>query len=155
MNDRDAGSKLKKGINISIIGEPNAGKSSLLNYISGEEVAIVSDIAGTTRDILHKSLYISGIPVTFYDTAGIRLTSDKIENEGVNRAIKNAGEADLKILLIEPYNLNINQKILDIVDGDTLIVVYDFNKYNCKSCLKITIDNFQLILELLCNIPFK
>lgn len=121
--DNNAGNKLKSGINISIIGEPNAGKSSLLNYISGEDVAIVSDIAGTTRDILYKSLYIKGVPVTFYDTAGIRETNDKIENEGVNRAIKNANDADLKILLVEPHNLNINKNILNLVDEKTLIVV--------------------------------
>ncbi len=162
LNDNNASSKLKNGVNISIIGEPNAGKSSLLNYISGEDVAIVSDIAGTTRDILHKSLYINGIPVTFYDTAGIRATDDKVENEGVNRAIQNARNSDLKILLIEPHNLNINQNILDLVDSKTLVVVNKIdevknidnvkNIFPDKEILTISVKNGTNICDLMNNI---
>lgn len=129
LNDNNVGKRIKNGISISIIGEPNAGKSSLLNYLSGEDIAIVSDIAGTTRDILHTSLNIKGIPVTLYDTAGIRVTDDVIEKEGVNRAIRNAENADLKILLIDPNNININKNILNLIDENTLIVI---NKIDIK-----------------------
>lgn len=123
LNDNNVGEKIRDGFHISIIGEPNAGKSTLLNYLSKRDIAIVSDIAGTTRDIIEVSLNISGIPVILYDTAGIRETEDIIEKEGVKRAIRNANTADIKILVIDSNNLNIDKNIIDLIDKNTIILL--------------------------------
>ena len=123
LNDDNVGEKIRDGFRISIIGEPNAGKSTLLNYLSKRDIAIVSDIAGTTRDIIEVSLNISGIPVILYDTAGIRETEDIIEKEGVKRAIRNANTADIKILVIDSNNLNIDKNIIDLIDKNTIILL--------------------------------
>ena len=91
---------IKTGVKIAIIGFPNVGKSSLLNYLANRDVAIVSDIAGTTRDVIEVKLDISGYPVILYDTAGIRdNTEDYIEKEGIDRAILKAKESDMIIWL--------------------------------------------------------
>ncbi len=91
--------KIKEGIKIVILGIPNSGKSTLINYLSGEKIAIVSKKAGTTRDILNQKLNIRGIPVTFYDTAGLRKSKNDIEVEGNIRAKKIAKNADIKLYL--------------------------------------------------------
>ncbi len=101
--------RVRDGFKIAIIGPPNAGKSSLLNAIAGKEAAIVSSIAGTTRDIVEISLIIDGHLISIADTAGLRETEDLIEKEGVRRAIERAETADLRIGLIE------NPKDLDAV----------------------------------------
>lgn len=123
LDDNKVGEKIKNGFNISILGEPNAGKSSLLNYLAKKDLAIVSNIAGTTRDIIQIELDIDGYPVVLYDTAGIRETESVIEQEGVKRAIKNANEADLKIILIDSNNINISTNIFDLVDKNSIIVL--------------------------------
>ena len=91
--------RMKEGLKIVILGIPNSGKSTLINYLSGKKIAIVSKKAGTTRDILNQKLNIKGIPVTFYDTAGLRKSKNDIEVEGNIRAEKVAKEADIKIYL--------------------------------------------------------
>ena len=91
--------KIKEGIKIVILGIPNSGKSTLINYLSGEKIAIVSKKAGTTRDILNQKLNIKGIPVTLYDTAGLRKSKNDIEVEGNIRAKKIAKNADIKLYL--------------------------------------------------------
>ncbi len=138
LNDNKVGEKIRDGFHIAIIGEPNSGKSTLLNYLSKRDVAIVSNIAGTTRDIIEVNLDISGIPVVLYDTAGIRDTNDTIESEGVKRAIDMAKLADLKILVISVDNLNINKQILDLVDNNTIILL---NKIDLKN--KLDLDNLN------------
>jgi len=95
------GERLFSGVSIAIVGSPNVGKSSLLNALSGRDRAIVSDIAGTTRDILEVDFEIRGIPVRLVDTAGIRDTSDQIEQEGVRRAKQAADIADLVIFVAD------------------------------------------------------
>jgi len=95
------GERLFSGVNIAIVGAPNVGKSSLLNALSGRNRAIVSDVAGTTRDVLEIDFDIHGIPVRLVDTAGIRETSDQIEEEGVRRAKQAADMADLVIFLAD------------------------------------------------------
>lgn len=89
---------LNRGVNIAIVGPPNVGKSSLLNCLSGEDAAIVTDIPGTTRDLLKVDLTLDGLPIRLVDTAGIRRTQDPIEIEGVRRA---RSEADLADLVLE------------------------------------------------------
>ena len=93
--------RLRQGYEVAIIGPPNAGKSTLLNRIGQREVALVSDIAGTTRDILELRTDLRGLPVTFLDTAGLRESNDPVEAMGVARALERAGNADLRIYLSE------------------------------------------------------
>ena len=102
INDSQRLVKFSEGITISIIGIPNAGKSSLLNKLISEDRAIVSDIEGTTRDIVDSTLYIDGVKVTIKDTAGIRKKTDNaIEREGINRSINTAKESDIVLLLLD------------------------------------------------------
>ena len=101
LNDAHRGERVRDGYRIAIIGAPNAGKSSLLNALARREAAIVSDIPGTTRDVVEIRLTLAGFPVWIADTAGLREAADAIEAEGVRRALKRAEEADLRIGLVE------------------------------------------------------
>lgn len=95
------GEVIKRGLKVAIIGQPNVGKSTLLNALAKNDVAIVSDISGTTRDVINVKIDLDGYPVQLFDTAGIRQTEDIIEQEGVRRAIKLANDADLVLFLID------------------------------------------------------
>lgn len=110
----DTGKIINEGISTVILGRPNVGKSSVLNFLLDEDRAIVSDIAGTTRDILKENLNISGIYINIIDTAGIRNTEDKIEKAGVLRAKKYAQNADL-ILLVLDGSKEITKEDIDII----------------------------------------
>lgn len=101
IDSSDDGRIIKEGINTVIVGKPNAGKSSLLNALLGEDRAIVTDIAGTTRDILQENISLQGVSLNIMDTAGIRDTADIIEEIGVKKAISHAKEADLIIYVID------------------------------------------------------
>lgn len=131
----DEGKLIKEGINTVILGKPNAGKSSLINLLLGEERAIVTDIAGTTRDILRESVNICGICLNVADTAGIRETTDIVEKIGVERAKKNAMEADL-ILYVVDTSVPLDERdreIIPILNGKKVIVL--LNKSDLKSCV--------------------
>ena len=95
------GSLLRAGVHAAIMGQPNVGKSSLLNRLAGEERAIVTALPGTTRDALRETIAINGVPVTLVDTAGLRETSDEIERLGVQRARREAERADLVLVVLE------------------------------------------------------
>uniref|UniRef100_A0A2C9JX55 TrmE-type G domain-containing protein n=2 Tax=Biomphalaria glabrata TaxID=6526 RepID=A0A2C9JX55_BIOGL len=102
LNDSRRGERLRDGLHVVILGEPNVGKSSLLNAISQRPAAIVSPIAGTTRDVVETALNIAGYPVLLSDTAGLRETVDVVEKEGIHRAVNRAKIADLKIIVLHP-----------------------------------------------------
>lgn len=120
-NSFDTGKLLKEGIKTIIIGKPNAGKSSLLNLILNEERAIVSEYAGTTRDTIEEFVTIKGIPLKIIDTAGIRDTKDKIEEIGVNKALKLVNEADLIIAIFD------SSKKIEKEDNEILKLIEDKN----------------------------
>ncbi|RKD55655.1 MULTISPECIES: tRNA uridine-5-carboxymethylaminomethyl(34) synthesis GTPase MnmE [unclassified Rhizobium] len=97
----DLGEIIRDGLKVVIVGAPNAGKSSLMNALAKREVAIVTDIAGTTRDVLHVDLNIEGYAVRLYDTAGLRETDEIVEREGIRRALRTVADADLVLSLAE------------------------------------------------------
>jgi len=101
MNSAQQGVLLQEGMTVVIAGKPNAGKSSLLNCLSGRDSAIVTDIAGTTRDIVREKIHIDGLPLHIIDTAGLRETQDKVEQEGVLRARREMGKADVILLIVD------------------------------------------------------
>lgn len=103
------GQLLREGLQVVIAGKPNAGKSSLLNALAGIDRAIVTDIAGTTRDVLHEKITLNGLPITLTDTAGLRETGDLVEQEGIKRAYKEIAQADLLLFV---YDLNSEQQPL-------------------------------------------
>jgi len=109
--------RLRDGFEVAIVGRPNSGKSTLLNRIAGREVAIISELAGTTRDILEVRIDLQGLPVTFLDTAGVRDGGDVVEQEGIRRARIRATEADLRVFLGEAggEGLQIDRKAGDLV----------------------------------------
>lgn len=121
----DNGKMLKEGINTVIVGKPNAGKSSLLNLLVGEEKAIVTNVAGTTRDVLEESIKLHGISLNIIDTAGIRTTEDIVEKIGVEKAKKYAAGADLIIYVVDasvPLDESDNE-IIRLIEGRKVIVL--------------------------------
>lgn len=129
LNDNNRGERIRDGIKIAIIGAPNAGKSSLINALAKRDVAIVSDMAGTTRDILSVQMDIDGYPVTLYDTAGLRPeqldnsnAQDRVEAEGIKRAMDLANQADLKILLFDATSGNPHIPTIDLKDEKSIMV---------------------------------
>jgi tRNA modification GTPase len=105
LNDAGRGEKLREGLFFAITGAPNVGKSTLINALAERDVAIVSEIPGTTRDALETRVILGGVPVTLVDTAGLRETTDSIEAEGVRRALARARDADLAMTVIEAGSL--------------------------------------------------
>jgi len=125
MDTYDSGRIMKEGIQTVILGRPNAGKSSLMNVLLGEDRAIVTDIAGTTRDILEEHINLRGISLNIVDTAGIRQTQDIVEQIGVERARSYADQADLIIYVIDasmPLDEN-DHEILRLIEGKTSIIL--------------------------------
>ena len=121
----DNGKLLKEGINTVIVGKPNAGKSSLLNILVGEEKAIVTDIAGTTRDVLEESVRIHGIGLNIIDTAGIRSTEDIVEKIGVGKAKEYASQADLILYIVDssvPLDEN-DEQIIELIQDKKCIIL--------------------------------
>ena len=106
LNDEKVGERIREGFKIAIVGPTNAGKSSLLNYLSKRDVAIVSEIAGTTRDVIEVHLNLDGYPVIISDTAGIRDSKDEIEKKGINLSLKRAENADLNLIVTEPKSID-------------------------------------------------
>lgn len=126
---------MREGIQTVIVGKPNAGKSSLLNVLSGQERAIVTDIAGTTRDILEEQINLSGITLNVVDTAGIRDTVDIVEKIGVDKAENYASDADLIIYVVDssvPLDEN-DERIIQMIQDKRVIIL--LNKSDLHSCI--------------------
>ncbi len=123
LNDQKVGERIREGFKIAIVGPANVGKSSLLNYLSKRDVAIVSEIAGTTRDVIEAHLNIDGYPVVVSDTAGIRDSKNEIEEKGIKLALKRAEDADLNIIILEPKSVDFTNFLNDLVDEKEIIVV--------------------------------
>tara|TARA_Y100000590_G_scaffold469223_1_gene655629 strand:- start:842 stop:2173 length:1332 start_codon:yes stop_codon:yes gene_type:complete len=123
LNDQKVGERIREGFKIAIVGPPNSGKSSLLNYLSKRDVAIVSEIAGTTRDVIETHLNLDGYPVVVSDTAGIRSSKNEIEKKGIKIALKRAEHADLKLVIISAKNVDFTSVLKDLLSKNAILVI--------------------------------
>jgi tRNA modification GTPase len=123
LDDQKVGERIREGFKIAILGPINAGKSSLLNYLSKRDVAIVSEIAGTTRDVIETHLNLDGYPVVVSDTAGIRSSKNEIEKKGIKLALSRAEDADLKLVIIDAKNVDFTGILKDLIDENAILVV--------------------------------
>jgi tRNA modification GTPase len=134
LNDQNVGERIREGFKIAILGPTNAGKSSLLNHLSNRDVAIVSEIAGTTRDVIETHLNIDGYPVIVSDTAGIRESKNEIEKKGIKLSLNRAEEADLKLVVVDAKKLDFTDVLKGLLDQNAILVV------NKSDLLKKEID---------------
>ena len=132
INDQKVGERIREGFKIAIIGPANVGKSSLLNYLADRDVAIVSEIAGTTRDVIEAHLNLDGYPVIISDTAGIRDSKDEIEKKGIKLSLKRAEDADLKIIILEPKSIDFKRFLKNIVDERSIVIVNKMDREDLK-----------------------
>ena len=123
LDDQKVGERIREGFKIAIVGPTNAGKSSLINYLSKKEVAIVSEIAGTTRDVIETHLNIDGYPVIISDTAGIRDSKDEIEKKGIKLSLNRAEEADLKLVVVDAKSLDFTDVLRGLLDENAILVI--------------------------------
>ena len=123
LDDQNVGERIREGFKIAIIGPPNSGKSSLLNYLSKRDVAIVSEIAGTTRDVIETHLNLDGYPVIVSDTAGIRSSKNEIEKKGIKIALKRAGDADLRLVIVSAKNVDFTDVLKGLLTKNAILVV--------------------------------
>ncbi len=144
IDSADNGKMLKDGINTVIVGKPNVGKSSLLNLLVGEEKAIVTSVAGTTRDVLEESIRLNGVGLNIIDTAGIRNTEDEVEKIGVEKARKYAEDADLVIYVVDAScALDENdEEIMEMIADKKVIVLLN------KSDLEQVVSEDRIIKKL-------
>ena len=123
LDDQKVGERIREGFKIAILGPTNAGKSSLLNHLSNRDVAIVSEIAGTTRDVIETHLNIEGYPVIVSDTAGIRESKNEIEKKGIKLSLNRAEEADLKLVVVDAKNLDFTDVLRKLLDENAILVI--------------------------------
>ena len=146
LENHKVGEKIRDGFRVSIIGEVNAGKSSLLNLLSKRDVAIVSAEEGTTRDVIETYLNIDGYPVILADTAGIRDSENLVEKKGILLAISKSKEADLNIIMIDNSTKQINMKLKNLINKNSIIVLnksdIDSKKnHNFKEAIIVSVKN--------------
>jgi tRNA modification GTPase len=123
LDDQNVGEIIREGFKIAIVGPTNAGKSSLLNNLSNRDVAIVSEIAGTTRDVIETHLNIDGYPVIISDTAGIRNSKDEIEKKGIKLSLDKAENADLKLVVVDAKSIDLKGFLNDLLKDNAILVV--------------------------------
>ena len=164
LDDGRIGEKIRNGFRIVILGPTNAGKSSLINYLSKRDVAIVSEIEGTTRDLLEVNLNLDGYPVLLTDTAGLRMTSDDIEKKGVDLAYETAKGADLKIILLDAQNPHFTDFLDTLLDDNCIFVLnksdlltgsVKINDDRIKKFILVSVKNDLNLDELINQIKFK
>ncbi|MDA9063288.1 tRNA uridine-5-carboxymethylaminomethyl(34) synthesis GTPase MnmE [Candidatus Pelagibacter ubique] len=144
LDDQKVGERIRDGFKIAIIGPTNAGKSSLLNHLSNRDAAIVSEIAGTTRDVIETHLNIDGYPVVVSDTAGIRDSKNEIEKKGIKLALDKAENADLKLIVIDAKSIDFKGVLKELMDENAILVV---NKSDLlKEDLNFEIKNYEHVL---------
>ncbi len=144
LDDQKVGERIREGFKIAIIGPANAGKSSLLNYLANRDAAIVSEIAGTTRDVIETHLNIDGYPVVVSDTAGIRESNNEIEKKGIKLALDKAKNADLKLIVIDAKSIDFKRILKEFMDENAILVV---NKSDLlKEDLSPEIKSFEHVL---------
>ncbi len=135
LNDQKVGERIREGFKIAIVGPSNSGKSSLLNYLSKRDVAIVSEIAGTTRDVIETHLNLDGYPVIISDTAGIRNSKNEIEKKGIKIALNRAEDADLKLIIVSAKNVDFTGVLKSLLTKNAILVV------NKSDLLKAKLNN--------------
>tara|TARA_B100000029_G_scaffold6083_1_gene6560 strand:- start:1132 stop:2463 length:1332 start_codon:yes stop_codon:yes gene_type:complete len=123
LDDQKVGERIREGFKIAILGPPNSGKSSLLNYLSKRDAAIVSEIAGTTRDVIETHLNLDGYPVIISDTAGIRSSKNEIEKKGIKIALKRAEDADLRLVIVSAKNVDFTSVLRNLLNQNAILVV--------------------------------
>ena len=134
--DKNRGQKIRDGIQVALLGAPNAGKSSLLNILAKKDVAIVSDISGTTRDVVKINLDLEGIPVSVSDTAGIHSASGKIEKEGIKRSYIESKSSDIRIIILDGETWpEVPSEIIDLINDDSILLL------NKSDLVKISSSN--------------
>ena len=144
INDQNVGERIREGFKIAIVGPPNSGKSSLLNYFSKRDVAIVSEIAGTTRDVIETHLNLDGYPVIVSDTAGIRNSKDEIEKKGIKIALKRAEDADLRLVIVSAKNVDFTNVLKRLLRKNAILVL---NKSDLvKGKINKNLKNYEYIL---------
>jgi len=136
------GALLVEGASVVLMGKPNAGKSSLMNLLTGRDTSIVTDIPGTTRDVVNETLQLDGIPLRLVDTAGIRNSLDEIEAEGVKRALAAGEEADLVIAVVDASEPDANKQAESLLEDRRTVVV--FNKIDLVADTDLLIDGIQM-----------
>jgi tRNA modification GTPase len=134
LDDQKVGEIIREGFKIAIVGPTNAGKSSLLNNLSNREVAIVSEIAGTTRDVVEAHLNIDGYPIIISDTAGIRDSKNEIEKKGIRLSLKKAENADLKLVVVDAKSIDLSGFLNDLLKNNAILVI------NKSDLLKVKLD---------------
>tara|TARA_B110000902_G_C14164237_1_gene534334 strand:- start:89 stop:1138 length:1050 start_codon:yes stop_codon:yes gene_type:complete len=162
LEDQKIGEKIRDGFKVSIIGEVNAGKSSLLNLISKRDVAIVSEEKGTTRDVIEVYLNIDGYPVILADTAGIRDSQNEIEKKGISLAINKSKESDLNLIMIDNSSKSIDVKIKKLINEDSIVVLnksdiesHQNHSFNDAETVLISVKNNENITQLISKIKDK
>ncbi len=144
LEDEKVGERIREGFKIAIIGPANVGKSSLLNHLSNRDVAIVSETAGTTRDVIETHLNIDGYPVIVSDTAGIRESINEIEKKGIKLALDKAEDADLKLIVIDAKKPEFKGTLRDMMDENAILVINKSDLLNRD--LSTEIINFNHVL---------
>ena len=154
LNDNKIGEKIREGFKVAIIGEVNAGKSSLLNLLSRREAAIVSEEEGTTRDVIETYLNIDGYPVILADTAGIREAKNEIEKKGISLALTKSKEADLNLVVIDNSSNTLNKKLESLINDKSIVVlnksdIDNSKKHNFKDSVMVSVTENKNIDELI------
>jgi len=162
LEDHKVGEKIRDGFRVSIVGEVNAGKSSLLNLLSKRDAAIVSEEKGTTRDIIEVYLNIDGYPVILADTAGIRDSTNEVEKKGISLAIRKSKESDLSLIMIDNSSKSIDPKIKNLIKEDSIVVLNksdvdnkQMHKFKETEAILVSVKNNENIIELIAKIKDK